>query len=173
MNAESIAPAHVLAPAGTVAAPKPPTDAEIAHAISLLSEGLISNDEFHALTGMDSQRVAQHMADPLMLTAVQRAILKLRNSGAIARLEALRHARAAVEVAADIMGDTEMHPSTRLNAATFISKVSGTERPAPDLSQPSERHTITILIGDKDPITISSEPAQPALTPVEEGDGGA
>jgi hypothetical protein len=171
----------MLVPAGTVPAQKSPSEAEIAHAIALLSEGLISNEEFHALTGMDSQRVAQHMADPLMLTAVQRTILKLRNSGAIARLEALRHARGAVEVAADIMGDTEMHPSTRLNAAAFLSKVAGTERPAPELSQPSERHTITINISGRPPLIISSdparmpspaEPASPAQT-FEEGDDAA
>jgi hypothetical protein len=150
-----------------------------------LSEGLLSNDEFHAVTGLDSQRLAQHMADPLMPAAVQRAMLKLRNSGGAARLEALRHARDAVTVAAGIMHDDDMHPSTRLGAAGFISKVAGTERPAPELSQPGEHHTIIIRIGDREPLVISSDPAKhakhakpaqpappasPALT-FEEGDG--
>jgi hypothetical protein len=154
---------------------------EIAHAIALLSEGLLSNDEFHALTGMDSQRLAQHLADPLMPAAVQRATLKLRNSGGAARLEALRHARDAVTVAAGIMHDDDMHPSTRLNAAGFIARVSGTERPGPELSRPGEHHTIIIHIGDRDPLVISSDPARmaspaqpasPGLT-FEEGDDTA
>ncbi len=153
-------------------APEKVTDDEIVRAIALFSEGLLSRIEFHALTGFDSRLASQYLADEAKLAAVQRASLRLRNSGATARLEALRHARAAVEIAADIMQDHELHPATRLNAATFITKVSGTERPTSESTDSRERHTIVINIaGNRPPLVISSAATRPQLTLEEQKDG--
>lgn len=105
------------------------------------------------------QDVPQRLTDAATLVGVQKAALQLRNSGALARLEAARHAREAVNIAAGIMRDADMHPATRLNAATFIAKASGTERPPQDANQGGERHTVVINIGaDRAPVVISSEP---------------
>jgi hypothetical protein len=144
----------------------PETDApDVAHAIALLSEGLLSESEFRAISGVEVRDVPQRLADIATLVQVQRASLRLRNSGTLARLEAARHAREAVNVAAGIMRDPDMHPSTRLNAATFIAKASGTERPPLDSDQSRERHTVVINIGgDRPPVVISSEPKQSIQT---------
>jgi hypothetical protein len=83
--------------------------------------------------------------------------MQMRNAGALARLEAARHAREAVQIAAQIMHDSDAHVSNRLNAATFIAKVSGTERAAP-ADEPSERFTITIHLGDNPPVIIERRP---------------
>jgi hypothetical protein len=131
---------------------------DVARAIALLSEGVVEPHEFLALTGLDAFAVPTLLQSHDMLAAVQRATLQLRNSGALARLEAARHAREAVEVAASIMRDSEMHASNRLNAATFIAKASGTERPAAEAIEPQERFTITINLGpDQPPVVIESK----------------
>jgi hypothetical protein len=102
--------------------------------------------------------VPQRLTEALTLVAVQRASLQLRNSGALARLEAARHARDAVSIAAGIMRDADLHPSTRLNAATFVAKASGTERPPAEAGQAAERHTVIINVGgDRPPVVVSSE----------------
>ena len=50
-----------------------------------------------------------------------------------------------------------MHASNRLNAATLIAKVSGTERPPADAARANEKHTITINIGgERPPIVIEA-----------------
>jgi hypothetical protein len=147
-----------VAPASS--AIKTASDEDIAHASALLSEGLLTPVEFQALTGMDAHSVPQYLADPARLVSVQRTCLQLRNSGAIARLEALRHAREAVTIAADIMRDSEMHPSTRLNAATFVAKASGTEKPAEQAVEARGRFTLTIIRGNKEPLVISTDSVQ-------------
>lgn len=132
--------------------------ADFARAVALLSEGLLNEAEFRAVTNVEIQDVPQRLTDAATLVAVQKASLRLRNSGALARLEAARHARDAVSIAAGIMRDTELHPSTRLNAATFVAKASGTERPPAEAGQAAERHTVVINIGgDRPPVIISSE----------------
>lgn len=134
---------------------------EFARAVALLSEGLLNEPEFRAVAGVEVQDVPQRLTDAITLAAVQRASLQLRNSGTLARLEAARHARDAVSIAAGIMRDTDLHPSTRLNAATFVAKASGTERPLADAGQAAERHTVVINIGgDRPPVVISSERLQ-------------
>ena len=137
-----------------------PFDEDMARAIALLAEGVLTKAEFHTLTGIDPGNVLRHLADSRKLAAVQRCSLQLRNSGTVARLGALRHAREAVEVAAQIMRDPDMHPSSRLNAATFIAKASGIERPPPHSDQPQERCTIVIKFGcDRPPVVVSAESA--------------
>lgn len=134
---------------------------EFARAVALVSEGLLNEPEFRAVTGVDVQDVPQRLTDAITLVAVQRASLQLRNSGALARLEAARHARDAVSIAAGMMRDTDLHPSTRLNAATFVAKASGTERPPAEAGKTPERHTVVINIGgDRPPVVISSECVQ-------------
>jgi hypothetical protein len=155
-------------PASSCAAIKSASDEDIARAIALLSEGLLTRAEFHALTGIDPERVPQYLADSRKLAAVQRTSMQLRNSGAVARLEALRHSREAVQIAAQIMRDSEMHAPSRLSAATFIAKVAGTERPAIDQQQPAERRSITINFGGRtSPVVIEGDCA-PIAFPSEE-----
>lgn len=135
-----------------------PRAADFARAVALLSEGLLSDVEFRAVTGVEVRDVPPRLADMATLAAVQRSSLQLRNSGALARLEAARYAREAVSIAAGIMRDSDMHPSTRLNAATFVAKASGTERPPAESGQAAERHTVIINIGgDRPPVVVLSE----------------
>lgn len=110
------------------ASPAPVSDRDSARAIALLMEGLLTEKEFGALTGIAPQDLPQLLADSARLAEVQRVAMELRDSGALARLEALRHSRDAVSIAAEIMRDSEMHASTRLNAAAYVAKVAGTER---------------------------------------------
>lgn len=133
-----------------------------ARAIALLSEGLIEPYELVALTGITEDTIPALLQSDVMLDEVRRATTELRVSGEAARLEAARHAREAVQVAATIMRDPEMLASNRLNAATFIAKVSGTERPPADAGRANEKHTITINIGgDRPPIVVKSDSHRP------------
>lgn len=141
----------------TDAAPPASSEQDITRAITLLLEGLLTESEFTALTGIDAQTVAQRLAITATLAEVQRTAMQMRNSGALARLEAAGHAREAVQVAAQIMRDPEAHVSNRLNAATFIAKVSGTERAAP-ADEPHEKFTITINLGDQPPVMVERKP---------------
>jgi hypothetical protein len=147
--------------------PTPVTDEhksrhKAARAIALLSEGLIEPYELMALGGIEESMIAVLLQSEPMLDEVRRATTELRVSGESARLEAARLAREAVQVAASIMRDPEMLASNRLNAATFIAKVSGTERPPIDAGRAAEKHTITINIGeDRPPIVVESSNSQP------------
>jgi hypothetical protein len=142
--------------------------ADVVRAIALLSEGLLSEAEFKAITGLEVQDVLRRLANAATLVHVQTATLQLRNSGALARLEAMRHAREAVNVAAGIMRDTDMHPSTRLNAATFIAKASGTERSATESEGAREPTRIIINFGGHAPIVVANEAARSMTSPPEE-----
>ena len=154
-----------LVPVPACAAIKTASDEDIARAIALLSEGLLTQAEFHAMTGIDPERMPDYLTDSARLSAVQRASLQLRNSGAVARLEALRHSREAVQVAAQIMRDSEMHAPSRLSAATFIAKVAGTERPNIEQQQPAERRSITINFGGRtSPVVIEGDCAPIAFS---------
>ena len=133
---------------------EPTSDSDIAHAIGLLAENLLTPAEFKALTGIDAQSIQQRLADPAMLAAVQRAAIHMRNSGALARFEAARHARAAVEVAASIMSDNDMHPTHRISAATLIARTAGTDKPSSEEGRPSERFRVVIHLGDDRPPTV-------------------
>jgi len=151
----------------TTMLPAPVTDEhyksrhKTARAIALLSEGLIEPYELTALGGIEENMIPALLRSALMLDEVRRATTELRVSGESARLEAARHAREAVQVAASIMRDPEMLASNRLNAATFIAKVSGTERPPVDAGRTSEKHTITINIGgDRPPIVVEANSHQ-------------
>jgi hypothetical protein len=143
---------------------RPRDQAVVMRAIALLSEGLLSEAEFTALTGIQVPDLMIQLADPLVLAGVQRAAIELRESGVIARLEAARHAREAVRIAADIMRDPDVHPTARLNAATFVAKVSGTERPASDSRDAQERHSIVINIGEGRPAIVISGRTVPSQT---------
>lgn len=137
----------------SIAEPSP----ELGRAIALLSEGLLEAHEFFAITGIEAAMVPTLLQSANMLTAVQRASIQLRNSGALARLEAARHAREAVQIAAQIMQDSESHASNRLSAATFIAKIAGTER-APSPEQRQEPFTVRIILGEKPPVVIERKP---------------
>jgi hypothetical protein len=76
--------------------PEPRTSQTIAHAIALLSEGLIEAHELPALAHVEAATVPDLLKSPDLLAAVQKATLLLRTSGEAARLEAARHARDAV-----------------------------------------------------------------------------
>jgi hypothetical protein len=143
------------------AAPPATSERDITRAIALLLEGLLTESEFTALTGIDAQTVWQRLANTAALDQVQRTAMQMRNSGALARLEAARHARAAVEVAAEIMADTDMHPGHRISAATFIARAAGTERPEVDERKSAESFTVTIHLGDGVPPLVigGGEPA--------------
>jgi len=135
----------------TDTAPPATSERDFTRAIALMLEGLLTESEFTALTGFDAQTVAQRLADTAALAEVQRAAMQMRNSGALARLEAVRHARTAVEVAAQIMADTDMHPGHRISAATFIARAAGTDRPEVDEDKIAENFRVIIHLGDGAP----------------------
>jgi hypothetical protein len=131
----------------------------VASAIALLSEGLIEPHELKALANIDSADIPTLLSSANMLAEVRRATLQLRISGDGARLDAARHARAAVQVAADLMLDAELHASVRLAAAESIHKTAGTHKPKTD-SIPQERFRVIIhLGGGGPPIVIGSSTA--------------
>jgi transcription initiation factor TFIID subunit TAF12 len=143
-----------------------PSANDLARAIALVTAGLITDVQFLAVTGRTIDHIDSILSTQGMLIRVQRSMLTLQNSGALARLEAARHAREAVEIAASIMRDSDNHPSTRLNAATFVAKASGTQRPPTDAIDSRERHTITINVGDgRRPIVVTSEPVRSVEVP--------
>lgn len=158
----NVAPAKpVQPPAGDLPAPTALSEHDAIRAVAMLIEDLISDDQFQAISGIDAIEVPELLADPVRTAQVERARLAMQNSGALARLEAARHAREAVAIAAQIMRDSEMHASTRLNAATFIAKVSGTERPAAEHSNSNSAFVVRILLGDdKPPIVIGGAPRE-------------
>jgi hypothetical protein len=131
----------------------------------LLSDGLLTPEEFEADTALPVAQVPGLLDDPAVLAEVRRLRQVLRASGSLARLEAINHAREAVKIAALIMRDQEMHPSNRLNAATFIARAAGTERPAHESADP--RHgkvKITINIGgEKSPLIIEADAVKPVV----------
>jgi hypothetical protein len=134
------------------------SERDFTRAIALMLEGLLTASEFTALTGFDAQTVALRLANTAALAEVQRAVMQMRNSGALARLEAARHARAAVEVAAQIMADTDMHPGHRISAATFIARAAGTERPEVDEGKSAGSFKVIIHLGDgTQPLIIGGE----------------
>jgi hypothetical protein len=153
-------------PAAPAAAPTP--DA-IAHAVVLAIEGLVTDAQFVALTGQPVSEITALLADPEMLSRVQKLSLELQNKGALARLEAVRAAREAVQVATQIMRNDELHPSPRLNAAEYVAKVAGTMRPAADQGAQTDRVRITINIP---PANGVGEPERVVIeaNPVTEGD---
>jgi hypothetical protein len=141
-----------------------PTPDAVAHAVVLAIEGLVTDAQFMALTGQHVSEIEALLAEPEMLSRVQKLSLELQNKGALARLEALKHSRDAVLVAAKIMNDDELHPSPRLAAADYVAKVAGTMK-APALDGASrERVKITINIPSADGsepqrVVIDAEPA--------------
>jgi hypothetical protein len=139
-----------------------PSQSDVSRAIALLSEGLLTPGEFKASTSLGVQDVPRLLTDPAVLAEVQRHLLGFRHSGSLARLEAVRHAREAVRVAIEIMRDQGMHPSSRLNAATFVAKSAGTERPIEETGDSRERHRIIINIGGKPPLIVEGPSAQEA-----------
>jgi len=136
----------VPAPPGALTAA---TERDTARAVALLVEGLLTEKEFGALTGIAPQDLPQLLADTTKLAEIQRISVELRNAGTLARLEALGCAREAVTVAAEIMRNSEMHPATRLNAATYISKVAGTERAVADDRSKATQVSIRINLGSE------------------------
>jgi hypothetical protein len=147
----------------TASAPTTPTathEPDVVHAIVLLGEGLLTENEFTAETGVDSMNLPALLAQPDMLAAVQRKRVELLNNGTLARLEAARHSPEAVRVAAQIMQDSEMNASNRLTAATFIAKASGTERPAEDGTKTKDQFRLVINLGGREPLVITANNPQ-------------
>ena len=116
----------------------------LAQAVALMSEGLLTSTEFLATSGTHATAVPGLLQDPEFLNAVRVATVQLRVTGALARLEAARHAREAVQVAAAIMNDAEMHASQRLSAAGFIAKAAGTDTPPEGATR--DRAPFTVVI---------------------------
>ena len=124
-----------------------------AHAVVLAIEGLITDAQFMALTGQSASEITALLANPEMLLRVQELSLELQNKGTLARLEALRHVRAAVQVTASILHNEEFHPGQRLAAAAELHRVAGTSKPPAE--EAAERHTIVINLGNERPIVIA------------------
>jgi hypothetical protein len=130
------------------------TSETVAHAVVLAIEGLISDAQFLALTGQPVSQIAALLTNSEMLYRVQELSLELQNRGTLARLEALRHVRAAVQITASILHNEDLHPGQRLAAAAELHRVAGTARPSVEGSE--ERHTIIINLGNDQPIVISN-----------------
>jgi hypothetical protein len=141
----------------------PSADA-IAHAVVLVVEGLVSDAQFTALTGRPVDDINSLLADPEMLSRVQKLSLELQNKGALARLEALKHARSAVQVTASILHNEEIHPGQRLAAAAELHKVAGTAKPPADRGT-TEKVRITINVPGESPLVIDTQ-----AIPTTEGD---
>jgi hypothetical protein len=120
---------------------------ELAHAVVLVVEGFVTEAQFSALTGQTLEEINGLLADPKTLARVQRLSLQLRNSGALARLEAAKHARPAVQIAAAILQNEDIHPGQRLAAAEQIHRIAGTSRPSAEKDQ-AERIRINIFLGE-------------------------
>jgi len=113
----------------TALANRAPSELEIARVIALYSEELLDERQVQMLSGLNPSEIPLWMADPGRVEAVHRATLEMQNSGALARLEACRHARDMVKIAAGIARNEDIHASTRLAGATFVAKAAGTEKP--------------------------------------------
>jgi len=137
----------------------------VGRAIVLLADGLLTPEEFEAETALPIDKVPGLLDEPAVLAEVRRQRQELRTSGSLVRLEAIQHAREAVKVAAQIMGNEDLHPSNRLNAANFIAKAAGTERPAHEWVDPQHgKVKITINIGgDKRPLIIEADAVEPVV----------
>jgi hypothetical protein len=133
------------------------TDDELAHAVVLVIEGIASDSQFAALTGRPVSDITGLLADATMLARIQRRSLELQNSGALARLEALRHTRSAVQVAASILDDADIYPGQRLAAAEQIHRVAGTSKLAAGRDSPQETVKIVINVpGESAPLVIEA-----------------
>lgn len=148
MNSSAALPAASLPASPTP--PAPLSERDVARFVVLLKEGLLSENEFGSLTGIAPQDLPSLLADPTALAEIHRASTELRNTGALARLEALSHARGAVKIAADMMNDPEMGAGVRLGAATYIAKIAGTERAAAETSGKPQQVRININFGSKE-----------------------
>jgi hypothetical protein len=151
-------------PPATTPSGDAPTPDAIAHAIVLAVEGLVTDAQFAALTRRAVADIGTLLAEPEMLTRVQRLKLELQNKGVLARLEALKYSRDAVNVAAEIMNNDELHPSPRLAAADYVAKVAGTMKPPPSDGASRERVRITINIppadgvGEPERVVVEADP---------------
>lgn len=123
------------------------TPDELAHAIVLVVEGIATEAQFSALTGRAVGDIHALLADSQMLARVQRLSLQLKNTGALARLEAAKHVRPAVQIAAAILHNEDVHAGQRLAAAEQIHRIAGTARP-PAARENSERVRINIYLGE-------------------------
>jgi hypothetical protein len=129
----------------------------VARGIALYSEGLMEPHELLALVDVDVNDIPALLRSDKLLAAVRRATVQLKVSGDGARLEAARHAREAVTIAADLMRNPELHASTRLAAAESIHKVAGTHKAKADQT-PQEGFRVIIHLGEgRPPVVISGE----------------
>jgi hypothetical protein len=134
-------------PRGDFAVATAPSEQEIAHAAALFLDDLLDADQLHAVTGLDAAALGAWMGIPGRTAEVRRARLTLQNGGKLARLEALRHAREAVSIAAGIMSDSDMAAGMRLNAATYIAKVAGTEKGPTESERAPQQVRVVINLG--------------------------
>jgi hypothetical protein len=125
----------------------------VARGIALFSEGLIEPHELLALANIDSNDIPNLLTSAKLLAAVRRATLQLKVTGDGAHLEAARHAREAVQIAADLMRNADLHASTRLAAVESIHKAAGTHRPKTD-SIAQEGFRVIINLGDGRPPVV-------------------
>ena len=142
-----------------------PVAQELMRELVLLIEGLSTAEQFQALTAMDPMDVAQFLTDPMRVAQFERRRRELEANGELTRLDAAKRSRKVIGLADQIMSNEEAHPSTRLNAGQTILRAAGAEKPAADAARPTERHTITINIGDPSKnIVIDATPVRAAAS---------
>lgn len=150
-----------------------PTEADVARAVVLLSEGMLSDEQFQALAGFARPDISAWLTEPGRIGALHRTELELKTSGALARMRAAHASDEAIQLAADIMRNPDLHPSPRLDAIKTVLKAGGAEQPREHNQR--QAASVTIRINFRSPndppganqVSITGK-AQPV--PVEDDD---
>lgn len=148
-----------------------PSEHDIIRVIALYSGALLDERQVEMLSGLDANDIPRWVAAPGRIEAVHRATLELQNSGALARLEASRHARDMVKIAAEIAKNEENHVSARLAGATFVARAAGTEKPAESEQRVPQHVVIRINLAGNHPAPRQIVIEGDAPAPIEHGDG--
>ena len=139
MNDVTAASALPMVPAAPA-----PSDADVARAVVLLSEGMLSDEQFQALAGFERQDISAWLTEPGRISALHRTELELRTSGALARMRAAHASDEAIQLAANIMRNPDLHPSPRLDAIKTVLKAGGAEQPRERDQRQAQNITIRV-----------------------------
>lgn len=131
-------------PVNVPAAQPAPSETEIARAVVLLSEGLLTDEQFSSLAGFARQDVSEWLMQPGRIDALHRIEIELTSSGALARIRAAHASDEAIRVAIEIMRDENLSPTPKLDAARTVLRAGGAEKPAERDERPLQNVRINI-----------------------------
>ncbi len=121
-----------------------PSETEIARAVVLLSEGLLTDDQFGSLAGFAREGVSAWLTQPGRIHALHRVEVELRSSGALARIRGAHASDEAIQVALEIMRDENLSPTPKLDAVKTVLRAGGAERPVEKDERPVQSVRINI-----------------------------